>query len=156
MVDKNGPLPKNKKLGNCWIWVGVINRGGYGFLNHNKKVIRSHRASFEIHKNRKVKDGMCVCHRCDVRKCVRPSHLFEDSQKENIRDAVKKGRMNLSGLVHEENRTLTDTEALEIINAPYYRGVGIFFAKKYNLSKASISRIRLGKAYKSLHPISQP
>jgi len=37
---------------------------------------------------------MDICHTSDNRKCINPSHLFEGTRKENMQDAVTKGRLN--------------------------------------------------------------
>jgi hypothetical protein len=60
-------------------------------LRHGKKV-PAHRFSYEI-SNGPIPPGMMVCHHCDTRACIRPSHLFLGTQKDNIQDAVSKNRM---------------------------------------------------------------
>jgi hypothetical protein len=38
--------------------------------------------------------GRCgVLHRCDVKACVRPDHLFLGNQSDNLSDAALKGRL---------------------------------------------------------------
>lgn len=42
--------------------------------------------------NGPIPKGMCVLHRCDVRHCVNPNHLWLGTQRENIADRDAKGR----------------------------------------------------------------
>jgi hypothetical protein len=37
---------------------------------------------------------MYPCHHCDTPLCVNDQHLFHGTQKDNIRDAMKKGRFH--------------------------------------------------------------
>lgn len=88
-VDKNGK---------CWIWKGVVQGRGYGFfmpiatLEGRKKHggILAHRYSYFIKYGNIGKK--LVCHKCDTKLCVRPSHLFLGTPKQNSLDMVKKKR----------------------------------------------------------------
>lgn len=92
-VDRSGPIPRHRPaLGRCWVWTGKKSRYGYGLLSVDHHTARAaHRFSFELATGRPVKPGLDCCHACDNRGCVRPSHLFEATRRENLLDGVAKG-----------------------------------------------------------------
>lgn len=79
-----------KKTDTCWLWKNAITNEGYGKFYH-KKYYSSHRYSWIIHKG-KIPKGLCVLHKCDVRNCVNPDHLWLGTLKDNTRDMILKGR----------------------------------------------------------------
>lgn len=80
----------------CWIWHGSTISKGYGQLETRRDgrryVALAHRISFEMHVGA-IPDGLFVCHTCDNPPCVNPKHLFLGSNKDNIHDAMTKGRV---------------------------------------------------------------
>lgn len=47
--------------------------------------------------NGPIPEGMYVCHTCDNGLCCRPAHLFLGTPRENVLDAVAKGRWRAGG-----------------------------------------------------------
>lgn len=79
-----------EKTDGCWLWRGAKSSNGYGNLSRGGRWLSAHRYSW-IMSNGDPGD-MCVLHRCDVRLCVNPDHLFLGTKADNARDRDSKGR----------------------------------------------------------------
>lgn len=92
-VDKNGPVPPHRpELGPCWLWTASTDKKGYGYFAGT----RAHR--FALHLDRPeyfnpLLSDLLVLHRCDNPSCVRASHLFLGTSKDNSQDMVQKNRV---------------------------------------------------------------
>jgi hypothetical protein len=95
-VNKEGPVPLHcPELGPCWVWTGRQKTKGYGRIQapgRNGRNLYAHRVSWEIANGRILIKGEFVCHHCDTRACVRPSHMFLSDHLGNMADMVSKGR----------------------------------------------------------------
>jgi hypothetical protein len=95
-------LNRKKEINGCWEWQGKISKNGYGYIQHKKKHMLTHRTSYETFIEN-IPFGLCVCHKCDNKKCINPEHLFLGTHKDNIQDAKEKGRLpDQRGRKHSE------------------------------------------------------
>jgi hypothetical protein len=91
-VDFNGPLPEHHpQLGPCWLWTAGTNEDGYGIVFFNGRPRKAHRLSYELTYG-PIPDGLLVCHECDRRICIRPSHFRLGKDRDNNHDMIRKGR----------------------------------------------------------------
>ena len=85
-----------RRDGACIIWTGPLNTAGYGLFDVGKIGRRSikmlaHRQAW-VFAFGAIPDRLCVLHRCDVRACVNPEHLWLGTMSDNMKDALAKGR----------------------------------------------------------------
>lgn len=81
------------KTDSCWLWLGGLDRKGYGRFRFDGTHKRAHRIIWAS-THGKIPDGLMVCHSCDVRHCVNPAHLFLGTAKHNAEDRDAKGRFH--------------------------------------------------------------
>lgn len=85
-VNPYGPVPpEHPELGPCWLWTGKPNKDGYGRIRVSRTYAPLvHRYLWEK-LNGPLGDGYELDHLCEVRNCVRPSHLEAVTHAENVR-----------------------------------------------------------------------
>lgn len=79
----------------CWLFLGSLTSDGYGnLLGPDKRVWRAHRLMWHLAYG-SIPSGLHVLHHCDTRNCVRPRHLWIGTDRDNVHDAIQKGRFSL-------------------------------------------------------------
>lgn len=135
-----------QKSDTCWIWTGGANKQGYGYFGFRRDglrfMFRVHRLSYEISFGA-IPDGLCVCHRCDVRRCVNPVHLFLGTHAENMKDMRMKARASKRHGVLTASAKLNDDAVRRIreINGAISDSV---LAKQYGVTRTAILSARRG------------
>jgi hypothetical protein len=97
----------------CWLWTGATVYGYGTLLVSRNRNSRAHRIAWEIFRG-PIPGGVFVCHRCDVRACVNPDHLFLGTNMENCHDMARKGRgtKSPSGLPYGVRRHRSKFQAI--------------------------------------------
>lgn len=102
-MNKTGRPPQNQEAkflkyrkieGDHWLWTGRIEKNGYGRARFRGKIYSVHQISaclylgYQLgHRDPKYQ----VNHKCDLKHCFNPDHLYIGSQSQNMLDAVKDG-----------------------------------------------------------------
>lgn len=130
-------IVKNKN--DCWDWIGSKSNG-YANFNHRGKIVKAHRASWIIH-NGKIPPGMFVLHKCDIRHCSNPDHLFLGNHTDNMKDMASKHRTGV-------RCKLTLQQVYEIKNLLRLEVPMTKICKKYGVSSTAIYEIKHGISWK--------
>lgn len=124
----------------CWNVRGATTGQGYVQIGSKKRIL-SHRAAY-IAWNGPIPEGLVVRHTCDNRRCINPEHLILGTQKQNIQDAVDRGRLPRGDEHH--NALITGEIARDIVNQRN-KGIGSSdLAKRYGISRTVVKGIVRG------------
>lgn len=130
-----------KKRGNkCWGWGGSVDKRRKDrralmpvILDGKKTTMAAARFSWLLHRGA-IPKGLFVCHKCDNPMCSNPKHLFLGTPKDNVQDALKKGRK-----FGPKPKPKPKPTAMEIEIATNYLSVKEF-AKKCGVSRQRVDQ----------------
>jgi hypothetical protein len=140
-MEKVSPEPNS----GCWLWTGCVSPAGYGQLKlggAGAPVLYAHRTSYQMHKG-EIPKGHFVCHKCDVRSCVNPDHLFVGTHSQNMRDCVDKNR-HQHGVRHF-NAVMTEEKVAYIRSSVKLQSE---LAREFSVCQQTISDIKNRKTWK--------
>ncbi len=135
LVERFMEFVMPEPMSGCWLWTGDCYSVGYGRISlggHQGPQVGAHRVAYELFCG-PIPSGFHVCHKCDIRICVNPDHLFVGTNQDNIKDRVSKGRSGHGGSHLSEN----DVIAIRADLRPHR-----LIASEYELSRSAISLIK--------------
>lgn len=134
--------------GGCWLWAGLTGADGYGSIGIGQKTLQAHRVSYEAFCG--PVGSAWVLHRCDVRPCINPDHLFLGTHADNMADMVRKGRKRgQGGAKGEASPSARLTEAdVRAIRASTESSRQL--AARLPVTDSLVRRIRRGEAWSHL------
>ena len=130
---------KINKTDACWLWTGFIDKHGYGRLMKDGKDTGAHRVAWFLHKGA-IPDGMQVLHKCDVRHCVNPDHLFLGTHADNHLDKCDKGRVR-RGKEHWHYK-ISDEDVKLLRSLPFSKQS---LAKIFGISESYANNLKYGR-----------
>lgn len=129
----------------CLLWMHTVRRG-YGRVSRAGVVVSAHRLAFEVTKG-PIPDGLEVCHKCDVRSCINPDHLFAGTKQDNMDDMKRKGRAYAAKGEANRNAKLTAKQVAAIIVDQRDQAA---IAADYGMSRISIGYIKRGLTWRNI------
>jgi hypothetical protein len=118
-------------------------KGGYGHATDPRGFLTTTtRIAWELASGQRPDRDKYLCHTCDNPPCVNPAHLFVGTPRDNVMDALAKGRVPCS----------LSPESVVLIRAKYAAGhTGRSLAAEYGVTPATISRAVRGLTYAHIH-----
>ncbi len=140
-----------KRSNGCWIYRGAPQRYGQ-LMKDDGKMTTAHRFSYELHHG-PVPTGLFVCHKCDVKGCCNPEHLYAGTHEQNNQDRIDRkrcvgpiGRTINARKRYRHGRYLRREQRAELL-AEYKAGkfTQTQLAHRYNVCQSTVSGIVLGR-----------
>ena len=134
--------------GGCWIWSRCVHIQGYGYVNYNKKVHKTHRLFYELF-NGSFDTNLHVLHKCDIPCCVNPNHLFLGNNKDNVNDKVKKNRQwrPTGEKNHHNNFKESDIVLIRQMKETHSQKQ---ISEHFSVTKSAIKHIISGRSWKHI------
>lgn len=137
----------------CILWIGAVGgKNDYPSMHYKGQTARATRVIYELTYG-DIPKGLYICHKCDNPICVNPSHLFLGTQKHNMQDASRKGRVVIPNLKGEDhaNAMLSNANVIRF-RKEYQAGRKLIEIQKeagYK-SRSTTQAMLWGRTYKEL------
>ena len=127
----------------CTLWMGCVDKNGYGRLTVNFEDCKAHRLAYQEHIG-PIPRGMVVCHKCDTPGCINPHHLFLGTHADNIADRDAKGR-HVPTYGELNSSAKLDPAKVKAIRA--FKGSQRQIAEMFGVCQQTISNIKRRKIW---------
>ena len=111
----------NRPEGECWLWTGSVSGTGYGRVRSYGKNVASHRLSVFLSSGLDP-IGNSVLHKCDIKRCCNPDHLYLGDHQQNANDRMARGRTTLGRKIPTQKRgkpiTEQEVRAMRLLYTP--------------------------------------
>lgn len=128
----------------CWVWQGAVSKTtGYGVVGHRAQP--AHRVMWILTFGEPA-IGLMVLHKCDVRRCINPAHLFLGTHQDNMDDMVAKRRSYQGPSHHFAKLTESDASLIK-----YLVECGVSqarLAKLYGVTRQAVWRLMAGLSWR--------
>lgn len=144
---KRGRTLIDNKTG-CWLWKQALFAGGYGEvrLTPSGPPSYAHRLSAHVFLGYKLASRLKVLHRCDMKNCWNPKHLYIGTVKDNARDAALRGQLPRGARCPWAK--LTDRQVRKM-RSEYHHGVlQRVLGDRYGISQGRVSYVVRGLTYR--------
>jgi hypothetical protein len=132
------------------MWRGDTDDCGYGVIYFKGKLWKANRLALVQKLGRPIRQKLYALHTCHRPSCVNPDHLYEGTQKSNMKDMyVARRRVVMRGDIHPSSR-FTEKQLSDIAADPRKPR---FIMREYGIGKTHLRRVKNGTARsKSIDP----
>lgn len=134
------------KPSDCWLWTGALTGAGYGAMTLLGREVAVHRLVWEMERG-PIPPGLLVLHKCDMRPCCNPRHLFLGTQADNVHDMMSKGRKasKVGALHHNAKMDEARVRAARRRRSNGERAADL--AREYGVSPATMCDLLRGRTW---------
>lgn len=130
----------------CLLWTATGTPDGYGGIRVGHRMVGAHRAAWTVAFGA-IPDELHVLHKCDVRACINPAHLFLGTNADNVADRERKGR-RVAPRGIESGLSKLNEAAVLTIRADRRRQTDI--ARDHGIGQSHVSAIKRGLVWNHL------
>lgn len=132
----------------CWGWSAALFESGYAAIADeppSRAMLLGHRVSHVLHIG-PIPDGLCVLHRCDVRSCTNPRHLFLGTKADNHDDKIAKERQPRGETHHWAKLTQRQADLIRAVRSAWGTPMQDI-ADVFGVSRALVSLVLANKIW---------